>query len=195
MNKTKLLITCLSLGVASIAAAADESTRKVYTPGASSEPSNVYIGFSLGQSRSKLTTTLSSNNDLAYGLMAGYRFNRNFSAEVAYVDLGEVSTNGTVKGTTDSVSIAGLGSLAMSNNTSVFGKFGVAQTKTSWSAAPAAGVATSQKKTGLLVGTGLMFDVARNTELRLSYDRYFVGSDDPATGNAQVLSLAAAFRF
>jgi OOP family OmpA-OmpF porin len=193
MNKTKLLITCLSLGLASIASA--QSDRKVYTPGASSEPSNVYVGFSLGQSRSKLTTTLSNDNDLAYGLMAGYRFNRNFSAEVAYFDLGEVSTNGTVKGTTDGVSVAGIGALALNTSTSLIGKFGVAQAKTSWSAAPAAGVATSQKKTGLLIGTGLSFDVARNTEVRLSYDRYFVGSDDPVTGNAQVLSLAAAFRF
>lgn len=194
MNKTKLLITCLSLGLASLASA--QSDRKVYTPGASSsEPSNVYIGFSLGQSRSKLTTTLSEDSDLAYGVMAGYRFSRNFSAEVAYFDLGEVSTNGTVKGSTDGVSVAGIGALALNTSTSLIGKFGVAQAKTSWSAAPAAGVATSQTKTGLLIGTGLMFDVARNTELRLSYDRYFVGSDDPATGNTQMLSLAAAFRF
>lgn len=201
MNKTRFLITCMTLGVASLAAAADEgsrvyqSERKVYTPGGASEPSKVYVGLSLGQSRTKLTATLNNDNDLAYGFMAGYRFDRNFSAEVAYFNLGEISTNGTIKGKTDGLSVAGIGSAALNTTTSVFAKFGVAQAKTSWSAAPSAGVDTSQSKTGLLVGVGLVFDVARNTELRLSYDRYAIGADSPVTGNAQVMSLSAAVRF
>ncbi len=200
MHQVKLLITALGLSLVALTASANEpkvyqSEKKVYTPGASMEPSNVYLGFSLGQSRSKLSTTLTKDNDLAYSVMAGYRFNRNFSAELAYFDLGEISTNGTVKGQTDGVSLVGIGSVAMNNSTSLFGKFGVAQATTQWSAAPSAGVATRQKSTGLLVGVGLMFDVARNTELRLSYDRYALGADDPVTGNAQVMSLAAAFRF
>ena len=195
MKKSKLLIACLGLCSACSAFAADDGGRVVYQAGASSEPSNAYIGFNLGQSRTSVSAALTTDNDLAYGLLAGYRLNRNFAAEIAYFDLGKIATSSTVSARTTALSVAGLGSFSVSNGVSLFGKFGVAQTKTSWSAAPATGVDASQSKTGLHLGAGLMFDVARNVEVRASYDRILVGSDEPVAGTAAVLSLAGIFRF
>jgi len=196
MTKAKLTIALGALMLASLVRAADDNgSSVVYTPSPSVAMSNMYVGAGLGQSRTTLGTDLSNTSDMSYGFLAGYQFNRNMSVEASYVNLGKVTTVASVAGRTAGVGLAGLASIAANRSVTFYGKFGFAYLTTSWDSSPVGTLNTAQSTTALNWGAGVSFEAAKNTSIRLGFDRYSVGSDDPVTGISTNLSLAAILRF
>lgn len=153
-----------------------------------------YIGAGLGQSKTSLSMPLSKDSDTAFRLIGGVNFNPNLSAELEYVSLGSVHSTSTVSGKTAGVSVAAVGVMPLDGNISLFGRFGLARLNTNWNTAPVGSIATSQSKTGLTFGVGGQLDFSPKSIVRLSYDKYQIGSDDPLTGNGNTISVAFLFR-
>jgi hypothetical protein len=189
-------IAVAALGVASIAQAQD-SGRTVYTRSeqGSASAGPIYAGGALGQGSLSISAPLSTSSDIGYEGFVGYRFNRNISAEAFYVNLGKSTAANSNSGTTGGLGIAVRGYAPITRNVSLTGRFGAANLTTTWSSPVGAGISASQSKVGLMYGIGLAFDAGARTEIRLGYDRYTVGSDDPATGSAGFASLGVAFSF
>ena len=186
-----------ALGIASFAQAQDGG-RTVYTRSeqGSASAGPVYVGGSLGQGSLSITAPLSTSSDIGYEGFVGYRFNRNLAAEAFYVNLGKSTAANSNTGTTGGLGIAVRGYAPITRNVSLTGRFGAANLTTNWnSPVNGANISASQSKVGLMYGVGLAFDAGARTEIRLGYDRYTVGSDDPATGSAGYASLGVAFSF
>src|SRR5712691_3257977 len=155
----------------------------------------------------------SSSNDRAdtsLGFSVGYLFNRNFALEGAYTRLGEFNYSAaasspaadTISGKykAHALSLSGIGILPLRQNWSVYGKAGVARTKTDLEASSDTGAVavgnTSASRTGLLIGAGAMYDISRNVFARAGWDRYAqIGSDDTGKGHADVYSVGVGYRF
>jgi OOP family OmpA-OmpF porin len=191
----KLLIGALSGSL--MLGAAHAAGRVDYQPDEplGSKSTGFYLGASLGQANSSLNTTLDKSTDVAAGVDFGVRFNRNFAVELDYLDLGKVTQLPTNDGKTHAFGATAVATASLSHSISVYGKFGVANTSTSWSVAPSSGVSTSQSKTGLTYGAGLSFDASREIELRVGLDRYAVGDSNGVNGNTNVVYAGVNFKF
>lgn len=79
--------------------------------------------------------TSSKKDGLDYGLNAGWMFTHNFGAEIGYQQFadatytGAANSKGTVKDNYN-IHLAGVASLPLENNFSIFGKFGIARVHT-----------------------------------------------------------------
>jgi len=153
-----------------------------------------YIGAGLGQSKTSLSSPLSKDSDTAYSLIGGYNINPNLAAELEYVNLGKIDSTSTVSAKSDGMSVTAVGVIPLDGNVSLFGKFGLAKVNTSWNIAPGINVSESQSKTGLTFGVGGQLDFSPKSGVRLSYDRYQVGDNDPVTGHSNALTVAFLFR-
>ena len=187
-----------------------------------------YAGGSIGQTQGSLTaggqneqllglgfddaTTSFDDKDTSYRVYGGYRFHRNFAAEVAYVDLGRFELRSTVvpAGTlTNRIRSSGaelsvLGLLPLGERWTAFGRLGVfaARTKASYSGDGSifvnAGEGEQSKRTsGLVYGIGAMADLTRNLGLRVEFNEYRKVGDDLTGGefDARVLSAGVQYRF
>jgi opacity protein-like surface antigen len=90
--------------------------------------------------------------------------------------------------------------MAWNGPLSVYGKAGVARTKTDLEASSDTGAVavgnTSASRTGLLIGAGAKYDISRNVFARAGWDRYAqIGSDDAGKGHADVYSVGVGYRF
>jgi len=154
----------------------------------------------------------SSNDrsDTSLGFNVGYLVNRNFAIEGAYTRLGEFDYSAaasspaadtiTGKYKAHALSLSGVGILPLQQNWSVYGKAGLARTKTDLEASSATGAVavgnSSDSRTGLLIGAGAMYDISRNVFARAGWDRYAdIGSDATGKGHADVYSIGVGYRF
>jgi OmpA-OmpF porin, OOP family len=152
--------------------------------------SSVYVGADVGQSKLKdCVAPGCDDKDTAWGLFAGYQFNRNIAAEVAYHKLGSFSTPA---GDIDAKSweVVAVPSWPLSNQFSVYGKLGAYRGKLE-------GGGASEKNTDLTYGLGLQFDLNRNVGLRGEWQRYpkLGGGGFPRDTDVDVLRVAALWRF
>src|SRR3977135_2980102 len=120
----------------------------------------------------------SSNDrtDTSLGFSVGYLFNRNFALEGAYTRLGEFNYSAvasspaadTISGKyqAHALSLPRIGILPLRQSWSVYGKAGVARTKTDLEASSDTGAVavgnTSASRTGLLTGAGGRSDSTPN---------------------------------
>lgn len=183
MKKTALLYA-LALGIAGTACAAD---------------SGFYVGGSLGDGKLGVNSTvgLSKNSDVVYGGILGYQFNPNFATEVQYSGAGKATdVNGnTLKA--DALSVSALGILPLSNGFGIYGKLGLASTKTS-TTGTFSGTGTGASRTAVTYGLGGQYDINPAITIRLGWDRY--GADSSTQGvsnnfNADVYSIGAVYHF
>ena len=142
------------------------------------------------------TSTLDAS-DKSFGINGGYRFNRNFAAELAYESLGSYAyssntgvdtINGKFKA--DALSLAGLGIYPFTPNWSVYGKLGLARTNAKLDASSSTGASpvsgSSHSGTSLLYGAGLMYDFAGGYFTKLGWDRYQGVGDAASTGKGSI---------
>src|SRR5437016_1471793 len=154
----------------------------------------------------------SSNDrgDTSLGFNVGYLVNRNFAIEGAYTRLGEFDYSAaastpaadTISGKykAHALSLSGVGILPLQQKWSVYGKAGLARTKTDLEASSATGAVavgnTSDSRTGLLFGAGAIYDINRAVFAKAGWDRYAqIGSDDTGKGHADVFSVGVGYRF
>jgi len=153
-----------------------------------------YGGIDLGRSRTD-ADNIADRKDTGLGIDLGYRVNRNFALEGAYVDLGKFGYNvGGVDGNyrPKALSLSALGIMPVWNRLSVYGKAGLAHTEVKLDGP----LDASDSGNGLLIGAGVMYDVNRNVYARAGWDRYAnVGSDATGKGNIDLYSVGIGYRF
>jgi OOP family OmpA-OmpF porin len=165
-------------------------------------------------------TSDEDEGDTVFKLFAGYKFNKNFAIEGGYADLGKYtasasasfdgasgSINGDVKAYAIFIDAVGFLPAGSNEEFSVFGKAGLAYTKTkanasAAAAAPGIGSASasasdSDSEVVPKLGLGAQYYVTRNVALRAEYDIYFNVGDEDKTGesNVQVVSATLTFGF
>jgi OOP family OmpA-OmpF porin len=178
---------------------------------------------SVGLTPVNVTTSL-DDSDTGFGLAAGYQVNRNFAAELAYVDLGEISYDaaGTFTDGLDTLdtdiavgqSASGpvfslLGIVPIGNRFSVYGRLGIAlmdvEAKQSYSAVDItdpdnvvadSGSVSTQRSNGVY-GIGGEFSFNGRFGIRLEWDRFAdVGSEDlTGEGDVDLISLGLRYNF
>ena len=151
---------------------------------AQSNPGSWYLGGTLGQSKFKE----GDDKDTAWRLLGGYQFNRYFSAEIAYHNLGEVSlAAGTTKG--NAWELVGIGAWPLIERVSAYGKLGVYRGELK---APGA----KETNNDLTYGAGLQYDLTRQVGVRGEWQRYNkMGGGSIAETNVDVLSVGVVYRF
>lgn len=186
-----------------------------------------YVGGSVGQSKSTLetgtrndqllelgfegATTSVDDKDTAFRAFGGYRFHRNFAAELGYVDLGRFELRSSVlpTGTLESrmrirgADLSVLGLLPLGDRWTIFGRVGVlsARTQSSFSGSGSVrpvGDASdeSERSTGALYGLGVMAAITPNLSVRAEYTEHRkLGDDLSGEFKAQTITAGLQYRF
>ena len=176
------------------------------------EGSGGYFGLSAGkvmmqdycESAPGLTVTSCDDEDTGYRIFGGYKFNKNFGVEGAYVNFGSYPASGTFVGTPFNleVEITGLtaqavGMVPMGDFFTLIGRAGVIL----WSidsSAQVLGLSGSASDDGvdLAVGIGGQFNFTRNFGLRADLDLYpGLGSKDTGEEDVTMVSVGLVFSF
>ena len=146
-----------------------------------------YAGIKVGNNHAEFNA-LSDSTDTAYGVLLGYQYNRNFAIEAEYTDLREFTTTAGVTGKSDVWGLSALGIAPLANRFSLYGKLGIARSRTRTSAD------TGAHRTAATYGLGGQFDATPMIGVRASWDRYGVEMAGQSE-NDNLYSLAAVFRF
>ena len=163
-----------------------------------------YIGAAVGQSTTDCGTSGAScdDEDTAYKIFGGYKFNRNLAVEGGYTPLGESTASvgsANIKSEATAWDLVGVGSIPLGNNFSIFGKLGVYSGELEVSS-NIAGVSGKKTTTDLTYGAGVQFDFARNLGVRAEWQRY-QGLEFPSTASTSgdtdvdVMSVGLLFTF
>ncbi len=121
----------------------------------------------------------SNNKPVPYKLYGGYNFTNNYGIELGYKNFGTsnigpvVSNINQFRSKTDAFYIAGKGSLALDESWSVFGKLGVALTRSNF-------VGTGElnplngddNKSRLYAGAGVAYNINKNIALTLELEHF-----------------------
>lgn len=165
-----------------------------------------YAGVTAGQARAgsyASNATLSKSTDTVAGILAGYQFTKNWSAEAFYTGTGKFAGVNTVgvtgSGKADTWGMVAVGTLPLSDAFSLYGKLGYASTKTSASSSNA--IMTGATRSAVTYGLGVLYNVNQSVGIRFGWDRYAaavangtaIGSKD--NYDSDVYSLGAVFKF
>ncbi len=177
----------------------------------SAQDAGFYAGGAVGKSELKDacvdTAPLScKDNDTAYKIFGGYQFNKNFGAELGYVNLGKATASGTILGVPVSADIKakgfellGVGTLPLADKFSAYGKLGFFRWDVDASARVGAVTidSASENGTDLTYGIGVKYDFAKNMGVRLEWQRYKDLGNEATTGKSDVdlLSIGIVFKF
>lgn len=154
-----------------------------------------YIGGHLGQA----DIDELDEEDTSWKIVGGYRFSRNFAAEVGYIDFGKtrLSAGGEfLELKANAIEVVGVGSMPVADRFSVYGKLGVfrGEVKANFNL-PSLGLGSGTEKdtsTELTFGFGASYDATRNISVRGEWQRY---QDVGDATDIDVLSLGVLFRF
>lgn len=176
------------------------------------EGSGAYFGLSAGQvmlqdyceNEPGLAVASCDDEDTGYRIFGGYKFNRNFALEGAYVNLGSYPASGSFLGTPFSVDveITGLtaqavGMIPMGDHFTLIGRAGTIFWNVD-SSAQVLGFTGSASDDGvdLALGIGGQFNFTRNFGLRADFDLYpSLGSDDTGEEDVTMVSVGLVFSF
>lgn len=113
---------------------------------------DMYIGGGVGESKT-------DHSQSSWHLYGGLQFNPTWGLELGYTDLGRDRTAGI-----KSWSLAGTGTMPLSDTWSLLGKLGVASNRSRLS--------TSGDHTDMLVGVGIGYAFNKNLGVRLEYEDF-----------------------
>lgn len=160
---------------------------------------------------SGLTTTSISHDDdeTAFKIFGGYKFNRNFALEGGYFNLGQFGYTattlpaGTQSGTIklQGLNFDAVGMLPITEKFSALGRVGLnyAQAKDSFSITGAVPVPSdsspSKKEANYKVGLGLQYDLTPSVGLRGEWERYRINDAVGNDGDINMYSLGVVVSF
>ena len=149
-----------------------------------------YVGLGVGSSRSSggdgttagTTITGSNSSKTSYKIYGGYQFTPNWGVEAQYTDLGNrnftisnplvaAGAPGTANVRANQFSIAGTGTLPLSQGFSLMGKLGVSANRTTGSAS-AGFVVNNSNRTDAIVGVGVQYAITPRMAVRLEYEDF-----------------------
>lgn len=183
-----------------------------------------YLGAGIGQSReenhhARITSQLlgsgfttnsidDDSTDIAFKLLGGWKFNRNFAVEGSYFHLGEFgfTANTTPAGTLNGkiklqgVGVDGLGILPMTERFSAFARLGLqyAQAKDTFTGTGAVTVTNpspSKSGVGYKAGLGLQYDFTPSLGLRGEWENYRVNDAVGNKGNINTFMIGLVYMF
>ena len=176
------------------------------TPAAAQDMSanRFYVGGTVGQSTAShgcgavvLPGFNCNDSDTAWRVLGGYIFNQNFSLELGYQDLGQISAApfGTTGNVTANVwELVGVGTLPLQNRFSLYGKLGGYMGSTE--RRTPGGFSTSETNTDLTLGIGARYDYAPQLAFRAEYQSYqSVGGGSVGQSDFDVISVGALYNF
>jgi len=197
---------------------------------ASAQQTGFYLGAGVGQTNistgdlandiasefraAGITNVSSDENDRDTGwkIFAGYQFNPYLAVEGGYVDFGKYDVNATGMAGTAAVNVNGevdsqamffdvVGHLPANESFSVFGKVGLAFTRTDASASGNVGnffsVSASDSENEVVpkLGIGFRYNITKQIGIRAEYEYYFnVGKSD-TTGESDIEMWGAGMTF
>jgi OOP family OmpA-OmpF porin len=193
-------------------------------PFAMAQDAGWYAGGNIGQSNATIDDARISSNllggglvagpfnnterDRGYKLFGGYQYNKYFSVEGGYFDLGQFgfSTTTTPTGTlTGDIRLKGLnldavGTLPLTDKFSAFVRIGVtyARAEDSFAGTGAVNVLNpnpSSRETNLKVGLGVQYAFTDALSLRAEIERYRIDDAVGNRGDVDLASLGLVYRF
>ena len=196
----------------------------VASPFAVAQDSVWYGGLNIGQSRARiadarisaellgggLTTTSITHDDrdTGYKLYGGYKFNKNFSLEGGYFNLGKFGFTattaplGTLRGDIklQGLNLDAVGILPINEKFSAFGRFGLnyAQARDTFAGTGSVTVANpspSKRDTNYKLGLGLQYDFTEAFGLRAEAERYRINDAVGNKGDIDLFSVGLVYRF
>jgi OmpA-OmpF porin, OOP family len=158
-----------------------------------------YVGANLGIGKPDINTTngTSKHSSAVGGALFGYKFNKYVGVEGQYTGIGKVTdkANGTAKG--DATSLSVIGFLPLNDEFNLYGKLGLAHTKTTVSS----NLLPMQDatRTAITYGLGGEYNFNKNVGMRFGWDHYNAAVDmtggDKNNVNANVVSIGAVYNF
>ena len=134
-----------------------------------------FLAVGLGNSSAKIPSQAEpiTSSGAGYRLIAGNQISQYLSAEAEYIDLGEFTVS-RAKFSAKGLGVSGVLTIPVSEIFSVFGKAGLARIQTTATPLPGAAstVMMSDTLIGVTLGYGVQIDIAPNTSLKLTWDRY-----------------------
>ncbi|MES2919353.1 MAG: OmpA family protein [Pseudomonadota bacterium] len=194
------------------------------SPWVLADDSGWYGGASVGQSRAEIdddrirsslqaagstaTSITDDDRDTGYKLFGGYQFNRNFSLESGYFDLGSLGFTatttpaGTLNGNIrlKGLSFDAVGTLPLTERLSALARAGLnySQAKDSFSGTGAVTVPNPNAKArdaNYKFGVGLQYDFTKAFGVRAEAERYRIDDAVGNKGDVDLLSLGMVYRF
>lgn len=203
------LLLCTGLGLAAPAQAENEGWYAVAFAGEASADGvdQAALDASLVLSGFTVDSSTVDDSDTAFGAAVGYQVTEYFAAELAYVDLGEISYRATIDGddsATLDASARGpafslLGIVPIGERFAVYGRAGIALMDCEGEAALTIDGVTdsasdSTNRSNGLYGLGGEFNATDRFGVRLEWTRYADVGSDEITGEADVDVFALGLR-
>lgn len=161
--------------------------------------SGFYIGGTLGNARvgNFGNAVLTKSSDTVYGGLVGYQFTQNFGVEAQFTGVGKFTT-ANMSGKGDAFGIAAIGMLPMTDSFSVYGKLGLASSKTKVS--DPTGTYQGVNRAAATYGLGVQYNATPQLGIRLGWDRYGSAIQTTATGqknnfNSNVWTAGVVYAF
>lgn len=133
-----------------------------------------YVKLSAGQSEYKVGSA--SENKTASSIAYGFSVDKNFGVEVGYVNFGKVDIADAVTAVSiknQSFYLAGVGTLALTDAFSVYGKLGATSNRFEGSiASPTVTGSVRETKTRPLLGVGLAYNFNKDFAATLEYQHF-----------------------
>lgn len=158
--KNKLIFALLAAGLAASGAQAQQS----------------YVGVSVGQTEQKLDLSgfgSVKDEDTAFKLTTGYRYDQTWGLEAGYVHHGEGEISGgalRVTSKPQSLYLAGTATLPLPNQFSLFAKLGASYNRTKLSATGAG--SDKENRTTLLAGIGAAYAFTPTVSGVIEYEHF-----------------------
>ena len=149
--------------------------------------SGFYLGAGAGRAHLDVNcTSACETRDTAWGVYAGYQFNRYFAIEAGYNDFGTMTTAATLFGVTANIrqsttvwEVDALAIAPVSDKFSMFAKIGMYRYDTDASSSGAFVSTSSGKGTEFTLGLGAQWAFTPNLAARMEWQRY----NDVGTGS------------
>lgn len=166
------ILVAIMLSIAVVPALADT------TADVASE-NGFYIGIDAGSGKTSLKDCVGGcvssgrDNGAVVGILLGHQYNKNLAVEFKYSSTGKFESNtapiGNIIG--DALALAAVGIVPVSNEFNLYGKLGVASTKTRVSD-PLTWNLQDKHHFAATVGVGAQYNLTPITGIRLGYDYY-----------------------
>lgn len=125
------------------------------TAAAFAVPAQAYVGVGVGKAK------IEGSRENSFKVFAGSQPNRNIGLELAYNDFGKHYDSARV----NSLSLAAIGTVPFAPNWNAFAKLGASRNQVK--------VADiKERRTGLLAGIGVGFNINENLGLRIEYENF-----------------------
>jgi OOP family OmpA-OmpF porin len=193
MKKEKSLVVVLGFAVSMAFA----------IPAGAQDKLGGYVGGSIGQAKAKDACSgvgspfSCDDTDMAFRILGGYQFNRNFAAEAGYHNFGKAKLSGlgiTADVKSSAWELVGIGAYPISPEFSVYGKLGLYYGDTKFSSNCCG--SASDTNTDMTFGFGVQYNVTPQLGVRGEYQSYSnVGSSNVGETDINVFSIGVIYRF